>query len=133
MTETNEEAQAPEEEGYPEGALVFRTLPHAGSWTPDGDETYVDLSVVKRPSKALVRSAGHAHAAGVIEVLQGLDTTGVQSQEDGEAEYAKAVEDGLWHEGQEIQAALEQEAKDRGEYGVEADVVAPVEEGGEVS
>jgi hypothetical protein len=108
-------------EEYPEGALVFRTLPHAGSWTFDG-ETYTDTTVVTKPKKALIRAAGHAHAAGTIEVLQGLDMTGVQSQEDGEAAYEAAVESGDWHVGQEMQAILDAEARERGEYGITVEV-----------
>lgn len=110
-------------EDYPAGALVFRTLPHAGSWTPSSTgDTYTDLSIVTKPKKALIRDAGHAHAAGVIEVLQGLDLGGVQSQEDGEAAYAAAQEDGSWHEGQEMQAALEAEARERGDASVVVDI-----------
>ena len=122
---TDESTETTQEE-YPEGALVFRTLPHAGSWTAEG-ETYTDLTVVARPKKALIRAAGHAHAAGVIEVLQGLDMTGVQSQEDGEAAYAAAVESGDWHIGQEMQAAIEAEARDRGNLGVVVDVTEEAE------
>lgn len=111
-----------QEDSYPEGALVFKTLPHAGSWTVD-DVTYTDTAVVEKPKKALIRAAAHAHAAGVIEVIQGIDTEnlhqhGVQSQEDGEAAYDAAVESGDWQIGQDIQAALDAEARERGEFGV---------------
>ena len=135
------------EETFPEGALVFRTHSHAGAWTFDGT-TYSDLCVVEDPSEDLIRAVAHAHAAGVIEIVQGVDTDaldehGVQSQEDGEAAYAEAqgewiepvyedVKDddgevigqriaepgrwsGPWQEGHEIQAALDREARDRGE------------------
>lgn len=119
---TTDGATAPET--FPEGALVFRTMIHAGSWTSTEGETYNDLVVVENPSETLIRDAAHAHSAGVIEVLQGLDLATVQSQEEGEAEYEKAVADGRWQEGQKQQAALEQEARDRGEYGISADKAA---------
>lgn len=107
---------------YPAGALVFQTLPHAGSWTPSSTgETYNDLVVIAKPTKKLIRDAGHAHAAGVIEVLQGLDTSTVQSQEDGEAAYEKAVANGRWHESQAVQAALDAEARERGDYTIVVD------------
>lgn len=110
------------EEEYPSGALVFRTLPHAGAWTCSAGDRYVDVTVVKKPTKALVRDVGHAHAAGVVEVLQGLDLTGVQSQEDGEAAYEAAVADGRWHEGQALQAAVEAEARERGDVTIVVEV-----------
>lgn len=110
----------------PEGALVFHTLPGGGTWTSSEGETYADENIVDNPSAALVRDAGHAHAAGVIEVTQGLDLTGVQSQEDGEAAYAAAVESGDWQIGQDIQAAHEAELRERGEYGLTVEI-----EGGE--
>lgn len=135
-----------EGESYPEGALVFRTFPHAGSFTSSSGDTYTDLTVIEKPTKALIRDAGHAHAAGVLEVIQGLDLAGVQSQEDGEAAYAEAQGDwiepvyedvtdaegvvvgtrmvepgrwsGPWQEGQDLMAALDAEARERGDYTV---------------
>lgn len=118
----DEEIIEGQEDEYPEGALVFRTLPHAGSWTSSTGDTYTDLTVVKKPAKALIRDVGHAHAAGVVEVLQGLDMTGVQSQEDGEAAYVAAVESGHWQIGQDAQAALDAEARERDEYGITIEV-----------
>lgn len=103
------------------GKLVFRTLPHAGSWTASDGTVYTDENEIAKPTKRLIRDASHAHAAGVIEVTEGLDLSSVQSQEDGEAEYAKAQEDGRWREGQEAQFQLEQQAREEGRYGVGAD------------
>jgi hypothetical protein len=132
---------------YPAGALVFRTAPHAGSWTSSEGDTYADQVVVEKPSETLIRDAGHAHAAGVLEVLQGLDLAGVQSQEDGEAAYAEAQGDwvepvydeggtlitpghwsGPWQEGQDLQAALDAEARARGDATIVVDII---EDGGE--
>jgi len=120
--------EAEDHESYPDGALVFRTAPNAGSWTTSEGETYVDENVIESPSETLIRDAAHAYAAGVIEIVQGVDTEdlaayGVQSQEEGEAAYAAAQEDGRWQEGQELQAALEQEARDRGDMAVVVDII----------
>jgi len=124
---TDESTEATQEE-YPSGALVFRTTPHGGSWTSSDGDTYTDLVVVESPSETLIRDAGHAHAAGVIEVIQGLDLAGVQSQEDGEAAYAAAVESGDWQIGQDIQAEWEAELRERGEYGLTVEVAGEEEE-----
>lgn len=84
--------------------LVFTTV--GGPWTADG-ETYSDLVEIDKPSKGLVRLASHAHAAGAIDVIEGLDQRAVQSQDAGEAAYAKAVKAGKWHEGNDLQHAMD--------------------------
>lgn len=90
--------------------LKFTVL--IGPWYADGEGPFVDDVEVEKPSPALVRLASHAHAAGVLDVTEGLDLSDVQSQEDGEVEYAKAQEDGRWHEGNEAQHALQVVAAD---------------------
>lgn len=131
-TETNDDVQVAEVE-FPEGALVFRTVIHAGSWTSSEGETYNDLNVIENPTETLIRDVAHAHAAGVLEIVQGIDTDdlgahGVQSQEDGEKAYAEAFEDGRWREGQDQQELVEQEARERGDFGLTVEVA---EEGDE--
>lgn len=71
--------------------LEFTTL--HGAWTAGEEGTYVDSVSIAEPSPALVRLAAHAHAAGVIDVTEGLEPSDVQSQEDGEAALAAAQGD----------------------------------------
>jgi hypothetical protein len=86
--------------------LVFTVL--QGPWTAGEHGTFTDTVTVEKPAKDLVRLAGHAHAAGVLDVTEGLDLKTVQSQADGEKAYAKAQDDGSWHEGNQIQHDLDQ-------------------------
>lgn len=97
----------------PTTRLAFRTL--HGPWSANGEGPYVDDVEIDDPTPELVRLASHAHAAGVLEVTDGLDLAGVQSQEDGEAALLEAMGDpkldlrpdgtrrsywtGPWHEG----------------------------------
>jgi hypothetical protein len=66
-----------------------------------------------KPSAALLGLLGAAEAAGSIVVLEASDQhrarldKAVQSQADGEAAYAKAVESGEWHEGNRLQFELD--------------------------
>lgn len=60
---------------------------------------------IDKPSAELVLHAGSAHAAGLIEVTEGLDTSHVQSQEDAEAAYAAAQ--GEWTPGELVPAVIE--------------------------
>ena len=62
----------------------------------DGEEFAAGEHEIADPSPALVRLAGSAHAAGVIEVSEGLDTSHVESQEDSEAKLTEAM--GSWVE-----------------------------------
>lgn len=105
-------------------SLKFRTL--SGPWT-FADTTYSDDVEIDEPSAELVEAAGHAHAAGVLQVSEGLDLSTVQSQEDAEQAQVAAmgehrVEDrpdgtrrsywtGPWHEGNVQQHVLDLEAK----------------------
>lgn len=59
--------------------LTFTTL--TGSWTADG-QTFAGEVTVDDASPGLVRLAGSAHAAGAIEVSEGLDMSHVESDED---------------------------------------------------
>lgn len=47
-----------------------------------------------RPSKALVRAAGSAHAAGIVKVTKGLDASHVETQGQSEKALTKAM--GKW-------------------------------------
>lgn len=103
--------------------LEFTTL--HGAWTAGEEGTYVDSVSIAEPSPALVRLAAHAHAAGVIDVTEGLEPSDVQSQEDGEAALAAAQGDwvdsvqnedgtvtpgywtGPWHEANVLQHNLQ--------------------------
>lgn len=60
--------------------LVFRTL--NGEWSADGQGPYVDDVVIEDASPELVRLASHAHAAGALDVTEGLDLSDVESQKD---------------------------------------------------
>lgn len=75
-------------------ALTFNVK--IGPWSADGFGPYVDLVTVDDPPAELVRLASHAHAAGVLDVTEGLDESATQSQADGEAAYAAAQ--GTWVE-----------------------------------
>lgn len=94
--------------------LAFRTL--FGSWTALG-ERYVDEVELDDASPDLVAAAGAAHAAGVIEVTEGLDTSAVESQEASEAAQEAAMGD--W-----VDAAYEDEYDDEGRL-VARRLVAP--------
>lgn len=63
-------------------ALTFRVLDSA--WFADGQEFPAGEHTIEKPDGALVRLAGSGHAAGVIDVTDGLDTSHVQSQEESE-------------------------------------------------
>lgn len=91
--------------------LKFEVL--NSSWTADGEEFPADGNPyeIERPSKDLVRLASCSHDAGVINVTEGLDESAYQSQEDGEAAYAAAMENGSWHESNAVQAELDAAAK----------------------
>lgn len=66
-----------------------------GSWTADGVE-YVDSVEIESPSAELRRLAGSAHAAGVIYVDEGLDTSHVEDDEESVDNLADAM--GEWIE-----------------------------------
>jgi hypothetical protein len=70
--------------------LVFETV--HGPWSALGVE-YVDRVELEDADPELVKLAGSAHAAGVITVLEGLDVSHVESQEDSEAALAAAMGD----------------------------------------
>lgn len=86
--------------------LAFQVL--QGPWSADGGEEFTDYHELDDPSEALLRAAAGAHAAGVIEVTEGLVHGGVQSQEEGEAAYEAAQASGDWQVGNELQHRLEQ-------------------------
>lgn len=69
--------------------LVFNVL--HGPWTAGEHGTFVDEVTVDDPDPELVRFASHAHAAGVLQVTEGLDDGDVESQEDSEAKLAEAM------------------------------------------
>lgn len=120
--------------------LVFEVL--HGSWHADGEEFPAGEHVVAKASKSLVTLASHAHAAGALDVTEGLDLKTVQSQKDGEKALAEAMgehqvidnpdgtrtsvwvdkdgEPSPWYQGQLAQAALEEEQ--RGTATVSVDV-----------
>jgi hypothetical protein len=66
-----------------------------------------------KPSAALLSLLGAAEAAGSVVVHEATDAhrakldKAVQSQADGEAAYAKAVESGAWHGGNLLQFELD--------------------------
>lgn len=66
---------------------------------------------IESPSDELRRHAASAAAAGVLIDVDGHDDAHVQSQEDGEAAYAEAVESGDWAEGNLAQFEIDQAAK----------------------
>lgn len=70
------------------------TTPHA--WTADGETFPAGEHTVEDASPELVRAAGSAHAAGVLEVTEGLDTSHVESDEDSLKALAEAM--GEWVE-----------------------------------
>jgi hypothetical protein len=93
--------------------LAFRVLPPNGEWFAEGERYAADadgapgeIHCIVKPAKELVRLAGSGHAAGVIEVLKGLDVSHVESQEDSEAAQAAAQEAGTWHVGNDLQYDL---------------------------
>lgn len=117
--------------------LVFTPL--HGDFYVDGEGPFTEPeTVIENADPDFVRKVSHAHAAGAVEVHEGLDLSTVQSQEDGEAMLREAMGEhrierlpdgslrsywtGPWQHGQDLQAALEAEARDRGELGIEADV-----------
>jgi hypothetical protein len=110
-----------------------------------GDEAFAGGEhTVENPSAALVRLAGSAHAAGAIDVTEGLDVSHVESQEASEAKLVEAMgewvpsvyrEDGTaeegywngpWYEGHIIQSAADAADNHSAEVGIDVD--APVAE-----
>jgi hypothetical protein len=96
--------------------LTF-TAPHE-IWLA-GEKFDAGLNTIEKPSAELVKHAGSAHAAGVIEVTDGLDASHVQSQSAGETALraaqgtwnaAESRWSGPWHEGNLIAHAEMQEA-----------------------
>jgi hypothetical protein len=83
--------------------IKFEVLPTV--WGADGEEFGGGVHEVAKPTAAFLRLVAGAEAAGTVVVLEASDAhrakldSHVQSQEDGEAEYAKAQADGRWHEG----------------------------------
>lgn len=92
----------------------------------------------KRPSKALVKAAGSAHAAGIIKVTKGVETSHVETQAQSEKALTKAMGkfippttaedgtsvpgrwDGPWGEANRAQA--EDDRKGAAAVGIEIDV-----------
>jgi hypothetical protein len=119
-------------------ALRFTVL-HS-SWHADGEEFAAGDHEIAKPSKQLIHLASHAHAAGALDVSEGLDLSTVQSQEDGEKALAEAMGEhtvtlnpdgtrtsrwsGPWQEAQDAQAALEAEQRANGGVTIGIDVEA---------
>jgi hypothetical protein len=80
---------------------------NVGEWSADEFGPYTGDVAIAKPSRKLLRLAAHAHAAGAITVRTGLDLSHVQSQEEGEREYARAQADGRWQEGNREQHVLD--------------------------
>lgn len=76
--------------------MALRFNVKVGPWTAGDEGSFVDEVSVESPSAELVRLAAHAHDAGIIDVVEGLDVSHVQTQEAGEA--AQAVSRGSWVE-----------------------------------
>lgn len=76
--------------------MALRFNVKVGPWTAGDEGSFVDEVSVEAPSAELVRLAAHAHDAGIIDVVEGLDVSHVQTQEAGEA--AQAVSRGSWVE-----------------------------------
>jgi hypothetical protein len=104
------------------------------SWTADGVR-YEGGEQELALDPELAKLLACAEDAGAVEVLEADDAERalmaghVQSQEDGEAEYARAQADGRWQEGNLAQYELEQAALAEGR-GMVIDV-EPVEEASE--
>jgi len=65
-------------------------------WEPEGHDAYGKGDhVVESPSEELVHLAAAAHAAGVLEVTEGLDDSTLDSPEEAERKLAEAM--GEWH------------------------------------
>jgi hypothetical protein len=99
-----------------------------GEWVAAGEHFAGGDHKISKPTAALVRLAAAAHAAGAIEVSEGLDRSVVQSQKQGEKAYAAAQADGRWREGHLVQVAVD--ALERGEklVAVSDGASGPIEE-----
>jgi len=90
-------------------------------WGADGDEYVGGVHEIEKPSGKFLKLAAAAEAAGAIKVLQASAEerakmkTHVQSQADGEAANAKAVESGDWHKANLDQFIADADARLAGE------------------
>ena len=89
--------------------LTFKPL--HGPWTAGKHGPYTDETTVENPAAELVKAAAGAHAAGAIDVTEGLDAKHVQSQASGEKAYAAAQADGSWQHGHLLQHELDEAQK----------------------
>ena len=105
------------------------SLVAVGDHVFEGGENDLEVTAEIAPLVAGAVSAGSLVVVEATDAELALLEGHVQSQEDGEAEYEKAVGDGRWHEGQAIQAAAEEADREAAaKIEIEADDVASVEE-----